>query len=175
MESYILSLTTAEAMATGRASASKMPSNSLFSIFPQRLFLFNKTQNLKFLLIFTRQSKPLASITRTQSPFKGIWGLPKEPLTGSFLLFPLDPPQKKKNTSCKKLLGSPRKSHKEGQEDQGEAKELGGSSPSCFKDPWSSWLSLWLFPGLQGLLSNKRKALPQGRLGAGTPRHFEGL
>ena len=46
------------------------------------------------------------------------------------------------------LTGSPGKSKKEGQEDQGEVKELGGTPPSCFKVLWSSWPSSWLFPGL---------------------------
>ena len=36
-------------------------------------------------------------------------------------------------------------SQKEGQEDQGEVKDLGGTHPSCFKVPWSSWLSFWLW------------------------------
>ena len=36
-------------------------------------------------------------------------------------------------------------SQKESQEDQGEVKELGGTPPSCFKVPYSSWLSCWLF------------------------------
>ena len=44
----------------------------------------------------------------------------------------------------------PRKSQKEGQKDQGEVKELGRTSPSCFKVPWSSWPSFWLFSGLPG-------------------------
>ena len=45
------------------------------------------------------------------------------------------------------LSGSPRKSQKEGQEDQRWIKELGGP-PSCFEVLWSSWLSCWLFLGL---------------------------
>ena len=43
---------------------------------------------------------------------------------------------------------SPGKSQKESQEDQGGIKELGGTSPSCFKVLSSSWPSFWLFPGL---------------------------
>ena len=39
-------------------------------------------------------------------------------------------------------------SQKEGQDDQGEVKELRGTTSSCFKIPWSSWPSFWLFPRL---------------------------
>ena len=41
----------------------------------------------------------------------------------------------------------PGKSQNEGQEDQGEVKELGGTSPSCFEVPWPSWPSFWRFLG----------------------------
>ena len=38
---------------------------------------------------------------------------------------------------------------KEGQEDQEEATEPGGfPPPSCFKVPWSSWPSFWLWKAL---------------------------
>jgi len=46
------------------------------------------------------------------------------------------------------LTGSPGKSQKEGQEDHGGIKELGGTPPRAFKVPWSSWPSFRLFPGL---------------------------
>ena len=50
--------------------------------------------------------------------------------------------------------GRPGKSQKEGQEDQGTLKALGGVHPSPFTPPWSSCLSFWLFPGLPGAPSN---------------------
>ena len=51
-------------------------------------------------------------------------------------------------------------SRKEGQEDQGEIKELGGHPPSCFRVPWSSWPSFWLFPGLPINPSNLLTMIP---------------
>ena len=44
-----------------------------------------------------------------------------------------------------RLTGSPGKSQKEGQEDQGRVKELGGS---LYQTPNSSWPSFWLFSGI---------------------------
>ena len=46
------------------------------------------------------------------------------------------------------LAGRPGKNQQEGQVDQKRTKELGGDSTSFPKVPWSSWPSLWLFPGL---------------------------
>ena len=37
----------------------------------------------------------------------------------------------------------------QGQEDQGEVKELGGTPPSRFNVPWSSWPCPWPSPGLR--------------------------
>ena len=48
---------------------------------------------------------------------------------------------------CDGMRGSPGKSQKEGQEDQGTLKQL-GRRPSCFTLPWSSWPSFLLFSGL---------------------------
>jgi hypothetical protein len=45
--------------------------------------------------------------------------------------------------------GRPGKSQKEGQEDHGGVKELGGT-PKAFRIPLSSWPSFGLFPGLPG-------------------------
>ena len=52
------------------------------------------------------------------------------------------------------LSGSPGKSQKEGQEDQGTLKQLGGVPHSSLIPPWSSWPSFWLVPGLPDNPSN---------------------
>ena len=58
-----------------------------------------------------------------------------------------------KRTSLEGVPGSPGKSQKEGQEDQGEIQELGGTPPAALRSsgpPWSSWPSFLLLPELPG-------------------------
>ena len=69
-------------------------------------------------------------------------------------------------TSLDRVPGNLGKSRKEGEEDQGEIKELKGRT--LFKVPWPSWRFFWLFPGLAGTPSRDPTAASAAAAAAAT-------